>query len=113
MVKKNNIVIPKSLTPEEVAIRLEANAIKVKLLEKDVWAHFSKDIVLKKNRVELTQEFFNCSKDAAEYLISLSLAEFMLITPEMLEEERKTLEANKEYTYPQSTISQALQNLKK
>lgn len=33
---KNKIVIPKSLTPEEVQVRMEVNAIKVKLLEKDV-----------------------------------------------------------------------------
>lgn len=96
MVKKNDIVIPKSLTPEEVAIRLETNAIKVKLLEKDVWAHFNKDIVLKKNRVELTQEFFNCSKDAAEFITTLSLFDLQS-TPEGLEHERQLLQEGKAY----------------
>jgi len=51
---KNKIAIPKSLTTEEAAIRLEANAIKVKLLDKEVWSHFSKEIILRKNRTELT-----------------------------------------------------------
>jgi len=111
--KKNNIATSKSLTSEEVAIRLEANAIKVRLLEKDVWAHFSKNIVLKKNRVELTQGFFNCSKEAAEYLVSLSVAELMLITPEILEAERKTLAGNLEYTYTQTSISQVIKGLNK
>ena len=41
MSKKNNIVIPKSLTPEEVALRMEVHEIKVKLLDNEVWNHFS------------------------------------------------------------------------
>lgn len=89
--KKNNIVIPKSLTPEEVKVRLEVNAIKVKLLEKDVWSHFSKEIVLCKNRAELAQHYFNCSPEAAEYLMSLTLMDFMGNTIESLEQERQLL----------------------
>ena len=46
--KKNNILIPKSLTKEEVQVRLEANVIKVKLLDKEVWEHFCKNILLHK-----------------------------------------------------------------
>lgn len=89
--KKNNIVIPKSLTPEEAAVRLEANAIKVKLLDKEVWSHFSKEIILRKNRTELTQQYFNCSPEAAEYLMSLTLMDLMTNTPESLEKERQLL----------------------
>ena len=89
--KKNNIVIPKSLTPEEAAVRLEANAIKVKLLEIEVWSHFSKEIILRKNRTELTQQYFNCSQEAAEYLMSLTLMDFMGNTPDSLEKERQLL----------------------
>ena len=89
--KKNNILIPKSLTKEEVQVRLEANVIKVKLLEKDIWEHFSKNILLHKNRTELTQQFFNCSQAAAEYLMSLTLADLLTNTPESLEEERRML----------------------
>ena len=89
--KKNNIVIPKSLTPEEAAVRLEANAIKVKLLDKEVWSHFSKEIILRKNRTELTQQYFNCSPEAAEYLMSLTLMDFMGNTPDSLEKERQLL----------------------
>ena len=89
--KKNNIVIPKSLTPEEAAVRLEANAIKVKLLDKEVWSHFSKEIILRKNRTELTQQSFNCSPEAAEYLMSLTLMDFMGNTPDSLEKERQLL----------------------
>ena len=54
--KKNNIVIPRSLTPEEVAIRAEVIAIKEKLLDKETWNYFSKNIVLHKNRTELAQQ---------------------------------------------------------
>lgn len=89
--KKNNIVIPKSLTPEEVKVCLEVNAIKVKLLEKDVWSHFSKEIVLRKNRAELAQQYFNCSPEAAEYLMSLTLMDLMGNTIESLEQERQLL----------------------
>ena len=89
--KKNNIVIPKRLTPEEAAVRLEANAIKVKLLDKEVWSHFSKEIILRKNRTELTQQYFNCSPEAAEYLMSLTLMDFMGNTPDSLEKERQLL----------------------
>lgn len=89
--KKNNIVIPKSLTPEEAAVRWEANAIKVKLLDKEVWSHFSKEIILRKNRTELTQQYFNCSPEAAEYLMSLTLMDFMGYTPDSLEKERQLL----------------------
>ena len=89
--QKNNIVSPKSLTPEEAAIRLEVNAIKVQLLEKDVWSHFSKEIVLRKNRAELAQQYFNCSPQAAEYLMSLTLMDLMGNTPEFLEQERQLL----------------------
>lgn len=89
--QKNHIVIPKSLTPEEVQVRMEVNAIKVKLLEKDVWSHFSKEIVLRKNRAELTQQYFNCSQEAAEFLMSLTLMNLMGNTPESLEEERQLL----------------------
>lgn len=91
MGKKNNIVIPKSLTPEEAAVRLEANAVKVKLLDKEVWSHFSKEIILRKNRTELTQQYFNCSPEAAEYLMSLTLMDFMGNTPDSLEKERQLL----------------------
>lgn len=55
MVKKKNnniIIIPKSLTLKEAAIRLEVNAIKVKLLDENVWADFSKNILLKKNKTD-------------------------------------------------------------
>mgnify|MGYP006896814358 CR=1 FL=1 len=90
--KKNNILIPKSLTKEEVQVRLEANVIKVKLLEKDIWEHFSKNILLHKNRIELTQQFFNCSQAAAEFLMSLTLADLLTNTPESLEEERRLLD---------------------
>jgi hypothetical protein len=88
---KNRIVIPKSLTPEEAAVRLEANAIKVMLLDKEVWSHFSKEIILRKNRTELTQQYFNCSPEAAEYLMSLTLMDFMGNTPDSLEKERQLL----------------------
>lgn len=88
---KNKIVIPKSLTPEEVQVRMEVNAIKVKLLEKDVWPHFSKEIVLRKNRAELAQKYFDCSQEAAEFLMSLSLMDLMGNSPESLEEERQLL----------------------
>jgi len=91
MSRKNNIVIPKSLTPEEAAVRLEANAIKVKLLDKEVWSHFSKEIILRKNRTELAKEYFNCSSEAAEYLMSLTLMDFMGNTPDSLEKERQLL----------------------
>lgn len=89
--QKNHIVIPKSLTPEEAAVRLEANAVKVKLLDKEVWSHFSKEIILRKNRTELTQQYFNCSPEAAEYLMSLTLMDFMGNTPDSLEKERQLL----------------------
>lgn len=89
--KKNNIIAPRSLTPEEVNVRLEVNAIKVKLLEKDVWSHFSKEIVLRKNRAELAQQYFNCSPEAAEFLMSLTLMDLMTNTPESLERERQLL----------------------
>jgi len=79
------------LTTEEAAIRLEANAIKVKLLDKEVWSHFSKEIILRKNRTELTQQYFNCSPEAAEYLMSLTLMDMMKNTPESLERERQLL----------------------
>jgi hypothetical protein len=95
--KKNNIVIPKSLTKEEVQVRLEENALKARLLEKDVWAHFCKNILLRKNRTELTQEFFNCSRETAEYLMSLTLLDLSANTPESLEEERKMLLEGKAY----------------
>ena len=95
--KKNNIVIPKSLTPEEAAIRLEANAIKVKLLENDVWANFSKNILAGKNKPEFVQEFFNCSKEVADYILSLSLMDLHFSTPESLEEERQLLLEGKAY----------------
>lgn len=95
--KKNNIVIPKSLTPEEVALRMEVHEIKVKLLDKDVWSHFSKEIVLRKNRAELTQQYFDCSQEAAEFLMSLTLMNLMGNTPESLEEERQLLLEGKAY----------------
>lgn len=89
--KKNSLIIPKSLTPEEVKVRLEVNAIKVRLLEKDVWSHFSKEIVLRKNRAELAQQYFNCSPEAAEYLMSLTLMDLMGNTTESLGRERQLL----------------------
>ena len=89
--KKNNIIVPRSLTPEEAAVRLEANALKVKLLDKEVWSHFSKEIVLRKNRAELTQQYFDCSPEAAEFLMSLTLMDLMTNTPESLERERQLL----------------------
>lgn len=97
MGKKNNIVIPKSLTPEEVNVRMEVNTIKVRLLDKDVWSHFSKDIILRKNRAELTQQYFNCSQEAAEHLMSLTLMNLMTNTPESLERERQLLLESKAY----------------
>ena len=114
MVKKKNnniIIIPKSLTLKEAAIRLEINAIKVKLLDENVWADFSKNILLKKNKTELVHEYFGCSKEAAEYLVTLSLAELMLNTPEIFEQERRTLEAGKGFIYPTSAISSTLKGL--
>ncbi len=78
-------------------MRLEANALKVKLLEKDVWEHFSKSILLHKNRTELTQQFFNCSPEAAEYLMSLTLLDISSNTPESLEQERQLLLKGKAY----------------
>lgn len=95
--KKNKIVIPKSLTKEEVQVRLEANVIKVKLLEKDVWANFSKNILAGKNKPEFVQEFFNCSKEVADYILSLSLMDLHFNTPESLEEERQLLLEGKAY----------------
>lgn len=95
--KKNNILIPKSLTKEEVQVRLEANALKVKLLKKNVWEHFSKNILLHKNRTELTQQYFNCSPAAAEHLMSLTLADLLANTPESLELERQLLLKRKAY----------------
>jgi hypothetical protein len=95
--KKNAILIPKNLTKEKVQVRLEANALKVKLLEKDVWEHFSKSILLHKNRTELTQQFFNCSPEAAEYLMSLTLLDISSNTPESLEQERQLLLKGKAY----------------
>ncbi len=83
--KKNNIVIPKSLTPEEVALRMEVHEIKVKLLDKDVWSHISKEIILRKNRTELVKEYFGCSDAAAKFLMSLTLMDFKGNTPESLE----------------------------
>lgn len=109
--KKNNIIIPKRLKPKEVTIRLEVNAIKVKLLDENIWADFSKNILLKKNKTKLVQEYFGCSKETAEYLVTLSLAELMLNTPEMLEQERRTLESGKGFIYPTSAISSALKGL--
>lgn len=92
MVKqKNNIIVPRSLTPEEVKVRLEVNVIKVRLLEKEVWSHFSKEIVLRKNRAELAQQYFDCSPEAAEFLTSLTLMDLMTNTPESLERERQLL----------------------
>ena len=58
--QKNNIVIPKSLTKEEVALRMEVHEIKVKLLDKEVWNYFSKEIILRKNRTECAKEYFGC-----------------------------------------------------
>lgn len=95
--RKNNLVIPKSLTPEEAAIRLEANVIKVKLLGKDVWANFSKNILAGKNKPEFVQESFNCSKEVADYILSLSLMDLHFNTAESLEEERKLLHERKAY----------------
>ena len=95
--KKNTIVIPKSLTPEEAAVRLEANAIKVKLLDKEVWSHFSKEIILRKNRTELAKEYFGCSDAAAEFLMSLTLMDFMGNTPGSLEKEHQLLLEGKAY----------------
>jgi len=89
--KKNSIAIPKSLTPEEVKVRMEVNAIKVKLLEKDIWSYFSKEIVLHKNRTELAQQYFDCSQEAAELLMSLSMMDLMRNTRESLEQERQLL----------------------
>ena len=94
--KKNNIVIPKSLTPEEVAIRTEVVAIKEKLLDKNVWAEFGKKILLKKNKEEFLQEFFGCSKEVAEFLMTLSLFELQS-TPDALERERQLLQEGKAY----------------
>ena len=74
---KNKIVIPKSLTPEEVALRMEVHEIKVKLLDKEVWNHFSKEIILRKNRTELAKEYFGCS-DAAAYIKELLPRNFRL-----------------------------------
>lgn len=95
--KKNNILILKSLTKEEVQVRLEANALKVKLLDKEVWEHFSKNILLHKNRTELTQQFFNCSPEASEFLMSLTLADLLTNTSESLNEERQLLLEGKAY----------------
>ena len=94
---KNKIVIPKSLNPEEVQVRMEVNAIKVKLLEKEVWSHFCKEIVLRKNRAELAQKYFDCSQEAVEFLMSLSLMDLMRNSPESLEEERQLLLEGKAY----------------
>lgn len=95
--KKNNILIPKSLTKEEVQVRMEANALKEKLLEKDVWELFSKNILVRKNCTELTQKFFNCSPAAAEYFLSLTLMDISSDTPESLEKERQMLLEGKAY----------------
>ena len=79
MSNKNNIVIPKSLTPEEVALRIEVHEIKVKLLDKEVWNHFSKEITLRKNRTELAKEYFGCSDDiVAAYIKELLPRNFRL-----------------------------------
>ena len=96
MVKKNNIVIPKSLTQEEVAIRLEVIAIKEKLQDKNVWADFGKNVILKKNKVELIQEFFGCSEEVAEFVTTLSLFDLQS-TPESIERERQLLQEGKAY----------------
>ena len=95
--KKNNIVIPKSLTSEEVQVRMEVHEIKVKLLDKEVWNHFSREIVLRKNRAELAQQYFGCSPEAAEFLMSLTLMDLMGNTLESLEEERRLLLEGKAY----------------
>jgi len=93
MVKtKNNIVIPKDLTSEEVKVRMEVNELKVRLLDKEVWSHFSNEIILRKNSIELAQQFFDCSSEAAEYLMSLSLMDLVANNnPESLEQERQLL----------------------
>ena len=96
MSKKNNIVIPKSLAPEEVALRMEVHDIKVKLLDKEVRNHFSKEIILRKNRTELAKEYFGCSDAAAEFLMSLSLMDLMN-TPEKLDQEYQLLLEGKAY----------------
>ncbi len=97
MSKKNNIVIPETLTPEEVALRMEVHEIKVKLLDKEIWNHFSKEIILRKNRAELAQQYFGCSQAAAEFLMSLTLMDLMSNTPESLEKERQLLLEGKAY----------------
>ncbi len=95
--QKNNIVIPKSLTKEEVALRMEVHEIKVKLLDKEVWNYFSKEIILRKNRTECAKEYFGCSDAAAEFLMSLTLMDFMCNTPESLEKEHQLLLEGKAY----------------
>ena len=93
--KKNNIVIPKSLTPEEVVIRTEVIDVKEKLQDKAVWAEFGKNILLKKNnKAEQIQEFFGCSEEAAEFMTTLSLFDLQS-TPESLERERQLLQEGK------------------
>ena len=94
--KKNNIVIPKSLTPEEVAIRTEVIDVKEKLQDKAVWAEFGKNLLQKKNKAEQIQEFFGCSKEAAEFMTTLSLSDLQS-TPESLERERQLLQEGKAY----------------
>ena len=97
MVKqKNNIIVPRSLTPEEVAIRTEVIAIKEKLQDKAVWAEFGKNLLQKKNKVEFMQEFFGCSQEVAEYVMTLSLFDLQS-TPESLERERQLLQEGKAY----------------
>jgi hypothetical protein len=95
--QKNNIVIPKSLTPEEVPLRMEVHEIKVKLLDKEVWNYFSKEIILRKNRTELAKQYFGCSEAAAEFLMSLTLMDFMGNTPDTLEKEHQLLLECKAY----------------
>lgn len=94
--KKNNIVIPKNLTQEEIAIHTNVIAIKEKLQDKNVWADFSKNVLLGKNKVELIQEFFGCTKEVAEYIMTLSLFDLQS-TPESLEGERQLLQEGKAY----------------
>ena len=94
--KKNNIVIPKILTPEEVAIRTEVIAIKEKLQDKAVWAEFGKNLLQKKNKAEFMQDFFGCSPKAAEFLMTLSLFDLQS-TPESLARERELLQEGKAY----------------
>lgn len=88
--KRNNIAIPTALTPEEVAVRLEVNAIKARLLDKEVYSYFCNNILLKKNKAELIQQYFECSPQAADYLLTLSLIDLQ-VTTEYLEKERQLL----------------------